>query len=92
MQPDRTLMRVCLAVFIACLALALVAVVGAGPARALAHAVGMFLNEIELSTLGAAGLVTYGVVLLAGFRVLGVRLARPAKGAPAESDVPERSA
>ena len=76
MQPDRTLIRVCIAVAVACGVLAIVALFGAVQARSIALAAGIFVNEIELSTLGLAGLLAYGAVLLAGFRILGIRLAR----------------
>ena len=86
MAPDRTLGRVCAAVAVASLVLAAVAMIGAGPARVLAAAVGRFTTEIELTILSCAGFAAYGAVLLVGLMFLGVRLARPiGKPAPAEN-------
>jgi len=76
MRPDGTLGRVCLAVLVASIALAPVAFLGDAPIGALAERIGHFVTELHLALLAGAGMTVYAIVLLAGLRVLGVRLAR----------------
>ncbi len=82
MRPDMALAKTGLAVAVASAVIALIAIFGDAPARRLAEGAGVFVNEIHIGVLCAAGVVAYGVVLLAALRALGVRLAR-VKRAPA---------
>ncbi len=77
MRPDAILLKVCGCVAAACLALAMVVLLGRDMAMAAANAIGFLRTEIAVSLLSGAGLVAYGVALLALFRAFGIRLARP---------------
>jgi putative peptidoglycan lipid II flippase len=79
MKPDRELGKVGLAVAGASGVLTLVALFWATPARAIAEAVGLFRNEIELAVLGLAGACAYGLALYGALSLLGVALRRATK-------------
>jgi putative peptidoglycan lipid II flippase len=81
MQPDATLMKVCGAVAVASAALAGIALMGDGPLQRLTANL-PFPTEMHLTTLSMLGLLAYGVVLMIGFRLLGVRLAQSKRPSP----------
>jgi len=85
MKPDRTLVKVGLAVAAASGLLALTAHFWAAPARAMADALGRFPNEVELMALGLAGAAAYGLALFAGLRFFNVPLRLARKASPPEA-------
>jgi putative peptidoglycan lipid II flippase len=76
MDPSRTLGRTSAAVAAASLLLAAFAWFAPVPLAEWTAALPAWRNEILLAVLGAAGALIYGGVLLAGLKVLGVRLSR----------------
>jgi putative peptidoglycan lipid II flippase len=76
MDPSRTLGRTSAAVAAASLLLAAFAWFAPVPLAEWTAALPAWRNEILLAVLGAAGALIYGSVLLAGLKVLGVRLSR----------------
>ncbi|MBV9220491.1 MAG: murein biosynthesis integral membrane protein MurJ [Methylobacteriaceae bacterium] len=76
MRPDRRLIDLLIAVFLAADALAAIAVFGAGPLQRLAMPFGSFRATSELLVLAVIGMTGYLATLLIGLRVLGIKLAR----------------
>ena len=76
MRPDTAFWKTCGAVAGASALLAIVALVGWAPARAVAAAIGVLQNEIAVGLLAGVGIVIYGVALFIALKALGVRLAR----------------
>jgi putative peptidoglycan lipid II flippase len=76
MDPSRTLGRTSAAVAVASLLLAAFAWFAPVPLAEWTAALPAWRSEILLAVLGAAGALIYGGVLLAGLKVLGVRLSR----------------
>ncbi len=74
--PSAALMKVALAVTIASILLALFAFFGEAPAARLAAALPRWRAEAQVALLGAAGAALYGIALLAGLKLLKVRLPR----------------
>ncbi|MBQ0820195.1 murein biosynthesis integral membrane protein MurJ [Microvirga sp. HBU67558] len=74
--PNRTLGRTCLAIAAASLLLGVFAWFAPAPLARWTALLPAWRNEILLALLGAAGALIYGGVLLAGLKVMGVRLAR----------------
>ncbi|WP_262271905.1 murein biosynthesis integral membrane protein MurJ [Microvirga yunnanensis] len=74
--PNRNLARTCLAIAAASLLLAAFAWFAPAPLGRWIALLPAWRSEILLALLGAAGALIYGGVLLAGLKVLGVRLAR----------------
>ncbi|MCB8820102.1 murein biosynthesis integral membrane protein MurJ [Microvirga rosea] len=74
--PSKGLMRTSLAVLIASLVLAAFAWLAPEPLSRWTSSLPAWQSETQLAVLGACGAVIYGVVLLGGMRILGVRLAR----------------
>jgi len=75
-DPSKGLMRTCLAVALASLALAAFAWFAPAPLSGWTDTLPAWRSEALLAILGACGAVLYGAVLLGGMKVLGVRLAR----------------
>ena len=76
MAPSGTLGRTAAAVGVASLLLAAFAWFAPAPLAAWTATLPAWHNEILLAVLGAAGALIYGGALLAGLKVLGVRLSR----------------
>lgn len=76
MKLDLLLWKTATVVTTASAALAAFALFAAAPVERLAAGLGRFADASELIILGLAGAVVYGVVLLIGLRVFGVRLRR----------------
>lgn len=76
MEPSGTLARIVTAVAIASACLAVFAVVGRAPVSTWVSSLPRWHNETGLIVLGFAGAAVYGAILLAGIRLLGVRLKR----------------
>ncbi len=74
--PDRTLGRASLAVLGGCAALAATVFFTTGPAARYAAGLSAFRSEAEMLIVAGAGAAAYGVVLLAGFAIAGLRLRR----------------
>ena len=74
--PNRTLGMTCLAIVVASLLLAAFGLLAPAPLAQWTAALPVWRNEILLGLLGAAGALVYGGVLLAGLKVVGVRLSR----------------
>ena len=73
---ERGLMKVALAVTSRSILLALFAFFGEAPAARLAAALPRWRAEAQVALLGAAGAALYGIALLAGLKLLKVRLPR----------------
>jgi putative peptidoglycan lipid II flippase len=74
--PDDLLAKCAACAIVAAFALSLFALFFTLPAAELAAAIGHFDNEVELICLGIAGAIVYGVVLVLGLMISGVRLGR----------------
>jgi len=74
--PNRSLGKTCLSVALASLLLAVFAWFAPAPLERWAALLPIWRNEILLSILGVIGALLYGGALLAGMRLMGVRLAR----------------
>ena len=74
--PNRSLGKTCLSVALASLFLALFAWFAPAPLERWAALLPIWQNETLLGMLGVIGALVYGGVLLAGMRLMGVRLAR----------------
>jgi putative peptidoglycan lipid II flippase len=83
MKPDLVLWRTAACVSVAAFALSVFALVAAAPAGRLAAPSGRLAHLFELLLLGAGGALAYGLVLIAGLRIAGVRLGRAAPEKPA---------
>ncbi|MBZ6076358.1 murein biosynthesis integral membrane protein MurJ [Microvirga puerhi] len=75
-DPSKGLIRTCIAVVIASLVLAAFAWLAPAPLSRWTLTLPAWRSETQLAILGACGAAIYGAVLLAGMRMLGVRLAR----------------
>jgi putative peptidoglycan lipid II flippase len=76
MAPGKTVGRTAAAVGVASLLLAIFAWFAPMPLGTWTARLPAWRSEIQLAILGAAGAVIYGGALLAGLKVLGVRLSR----------------
>lgn len=74
LRLDARVAKVAGATALASLALAGLAILGAGPARAAAAALTRFVNEAQMLLLAAAGMVVYAAVFFATMRALRARL------------------
>jgi len=74
--PNRSLGKTCLSVALASLFLAVFAWFAPAPLERWAALLPIWRNEILLGILGVIGALIYGGALLAGMRLMGVRLAR----------------
>ncbi len=80
MKPDLVLWKTATCVSTAACALSFFALTAAHPVRGLAERLGRFPNEIALLLLGGGGALIYGVILIAGLHIAGVKLRRPVPG------------
>lgn len=76
MRPDRRLIDLLLAVFLAGDVLAAITVFGPAPLDELSLSIGRFRTLAELLLLCIAGVSAYAITLLIGLRALGIKLAR----------------
>jgi putative peptidoglycan lipid II flippase len=74
--PNRGLGKACLSVVVASLLLAAFALLAQAPLAHWTATLPRWNNEMLLGLLGAGGALLYGLALLAGLRVSGIRLAR----------------
>jgi putative peptidoglycan lipid II flippase len=79
MKPDLVLWKTATCVSTAACALAFFALLAANPVERLAASFGRFTHVMELLLLGSVGALVYGLVLIAGLHVAGVKLRRSAR-------------